>query len=93
VLEERVLIGLTNNPTIVREFPFITALKPLIRRAGCGRCGNNNRQKATSVQPVKQAIANLSPDRKLRLKTILNVEKVKMYYIRPVDQRTIELEF
>lgn len=86
VLEEATLIGLANQQTFLKEFPFLNLLKSLASattRGSCNTCGANrarSQQRASTVLTAKQTIAGMGDDQKRKLKRLLNTEKVRVTF-------------
>lgn len=82
ILEEGLIVGLSNNAQYVTAFPFLNAVKKLTnaRRGGCGKCGTAAKERSTIMQSAKQAIIALGSDKKKELKRLLNTEKIQIKY-------------
>ena len=82
ILEEGLIVGLSNNSQYVNAFPFLNAVKKLTNalRGGCGKCGTAAKERASIMQSAKQAIVALSVDKKRELKRLLNTEKIQIKY-------------
>jgi|TARA_R110000824_G_scaffold347671_1_gene534414 hypothetical protein len=82
ILEEGLIIGLSNNAQYVKAFPFLHTVQKLTnaRRGGCGKCGTASKQRAQVLQSAKHAIVALGADKKKELKRLLNTEKVQIKY-------------
>ena len=82
ILEEGLIVGLSNNIQYVKAFPFLNAVKKLTnaRRGGCGKCGVAAKERSSIMQSTKQAVVALSSDKKKELKRLLNAEKIQIKY-------------
>lgn len=82
ILEEGLIIGLSNNTQYVKAFPFLHTVQKLTnaRRGGCGKCGTASKQRAQVLQSAKHAIVALGEDKKRELKRLLNTEKIQIKY-------------
>jgi hypothetical protein len=96
-LEDARLRQLLANPTVVSEFTFmrgaskkLKAIKP--KRGGCGGCRKKSAVTNMNMNGVKQGIAALPVDKKLRLKKLLNADTVRLYYQNGKGQR-VKLTF
>tara|TARA_R110002020_G_scaffold16515_1_gene58239 strand:- start:353 stop:673 length:321 start_codon:yes stop_codon:yes gene_type:complete len=82
ILEEGLIIGLSNNTQYVKAFPFLLTVQKLTnaRRGGCGKCGTAAKERGRVLQGAKQAIVALGSDKKKELKRLLNAEKIQIKY-------------
>ena len=82
IIEDSMIIGLSNNHQIVSAFPFLSPLKKLTsaRRGGCGKCGSGAKQRAKLLQSAKMAIIGLSADKKQQMKKLMNAGKIQVKY-------------
>ena len=82
ILEEGLIVGLSNNSQYLNAFPFLNAVRRLTnaRRGGCGKCGTAAKERGQIMQSAKQAIVALSEDKKRELKRMLNTEKIQVKY-------------
>jgi hypothetical protein len=82
ILEEGLIIGLSNNTQYVKAFPFLLTVQKLTnaRRGGCGKCGAASKERAQVLQGAKHAIVGLGEDKKRELKRLLNTEKIQIKY-------------
>jgi len=92
ILEEGMIIGLSNNQQFVSAFPFLSPLKKLTsaRTGGCGKCGTAAKQRGQLVQSAKMAIIGLGGDKKKQMKRLLNAEKIQIRYRAGDDIKTHE---
>ena len=93
ILEEGLIIGLSNNAQYVKAFPFLQVVQKLTnaRTGGCGKCGTASRDRGKVLQSAKQAITALSNDKKSELKRLLNTEKIQIKY--RTGQKIVTHEF
>ena len=88
VLENSVLIGLTRNDAIRKEFPAIANLYNAIKTqattkpaTGCGGCGGGMRgPSGLDYNSIKSAIATMPDASKLRFLQLTGWDKVKVIY-------------
>ncbi len=81
ILDDSVLISMSGNPNFVKEFPFLSNLSRVNKaRGGCGRCNKSASKKVQAMNGVKHAITTLTPEKKKRLKKLLNTEQVRVRY-------------
>lgn len=95
VVDEGRLSDLAANASVVREFPFLRALKAVARKPGCGQCGSSGGtagQRAAAFGDVKRAVAGMPADKKRRLKELLDARQVRVVYAKPGGQ-VIHLTF
>lgn len=80
IIEESTLVSLAGNPTIVKEFPFLSGLNstPAVAKSSCGRCNQQASRRVSAVNGVKQSLIALGAEKKQQLKKLLNAEKVKI---------------
>ena len=80
ILEEAVILNLAGNPNFVQEFPFLNGViaSAAAKSGGCNRCGRPAAQRINALNGVKQAFLTMSPEKKQRLKQLLNSEKVRV---------------
>lgn len=96
VIEEGVLMVMSNSPTFVKEFPFLATVAAQARakqkkRGGCGSCGRKKDQ-AVLYGSAKKALAGMDSTKKRRLKELLNAERVRIVY-RSGENKSVELTF
>lgn len=91
VLEDSVITQMLRSQEIVAEFPFMTHMAqrvaPRANKGGCKPCQRKQRQNVWDYNGIKQAIANLPNSHKIRLKQILNAEKLRLYYTNHRGQK------
>jgi hypothetical protein len=82
ILEEGMLVGLSNNQQFLNSFPFLKPLRKLsnARSGGCGKCGTAARDRSQIVTQAKMALISLPQGQKDQLKTLLNAEKIQVKY-------------
>lgn len=79
ILEEAVILNLAGNPNFVQEFPFLSGvISTAAGKPGCGRCNRTAAKRINAINGVKQAFLTMSPEKKQRLKHLLNSEKVRV---------------
>jgi hypothetical protein len=77
VIDEAVLVAMAGNPNFVSEFPFL-ANAFTAKKSGCGRCSRAAAARVGQVNTVKNSIVSLGAEKKQKLKTLLNAEKVRI---------------
>jgi hypothetical protein len=78
LLSPDVITRMINDPKIVGEFRFLANYgKPGV--AGCGSCGNQ-RQSGVNWHAIKRSIVAMPGARQQRLKTLLGVASIKVFY-------------
>ncbi len=82
ILEEGMLIGLSNNQQFLNSFPFLKPLRKLsnARSGGCGKCGSAAKDRGRVVTQAKMAMISLPQSQKDQLKKLLNAEKIQIKY-------------
>ena len=82
ILEEGMLIGLSNNQQFLNSFPFLQPLRKLTnaRSGGCGKCGTAAKDRSRIVSQAKMALVSLPQGQKDQLKELLNAEKIQVKY-------------
>jgi hypothetical protein len=80
VIEQGIISSMAGNPNFISEFPFLRSVSKVNnKKTGCGACSRRRtNQTVASYNAVKQAIVNMSPDKKKRLKALLNSEKIRV---------------
>ena len=79
VIEESVLIAMSNNPNFLNEFGFLKGLQQLRRKStGCGRCSRSAGKRVQLVNSAKQTLASMGAEKKRRLKHLLKADKVRV---------------
>ena len=79
MIEESVLLAMANNPTILNEFGFLKSLNQLRKtRKTCGKCNKAANKRIQIINAAKQSLVNMGVEKKRRLKTLLNAEKVRI---------------
>jgi hypothetical protein len=68
-----------SDDPVLREFPFLGSLRNKQKSENCG-CGGKAKDAAAGFASARRVIAGLASDKKLRLKDILNAEKVRVRY-------------
>lgn len=84
-LEDSVLLSMASNPAFTTEFPFLSGLAQQQQQAqkqqrpGCGSCQKRRTGLAAVLASAKQAVVNLSPEKRKRLKDLLNAEQIRVF--------------
>ena len=88
VLEEATLATMAINPKLLAEFPMLAPIANMLRTQGvsCGSCGAAAKNRAAVYAKVKLAIVALTPDKKKRLKEMLNTRQVRIVYKDTADR-------
>ena len=89
ILEDNVVLGLSAKPDIIVEFPSLryTSRNPVPARGGCGGCGRRNpmnQDRFAEAQRIKRVILGLPPEKKNRLKQLLNAARITMFIPGPM---------
>lgn len=82
-IEEGMLVQMANNQAILKEFPFLKSLQSFnVAKTSCNTCsgGRNGGQKAIVFTSAKQTLASMGNDKKLKLKKLLNAQKIRIRY-------------
>jgi bacterioferritin-associated ferredoxin len=94
VLDDGLLLNLTSRPDIMAAFSFIAQVKTAAATGSkCGACARKAASRGNVFSAVKQTIAELPDSEKLRLKNLLNTERLRLRYSRRQDGRMVELTF
>jgi len=80
ILEEAVLIGMAGNPNFVKEFGFLKSLNQLntTKKGKCRPCGQRTSKRIQMINAAKQSILTMGAQKKVRLKTMLKADKVRL---------------
>ena len=86
VIDDSMLYAMASDARFVQAFPFLKGIASVRSRTqnnsgGCAKCRQTNRQVASGVNAIKQAIAHLGQPQKLRLKQLLNAVSVRVVYM------------
>jgi hypothetical protein len=68
------IMALSLRPEVIKEFPFFTFK---LDQAGC--CGKKIKQRP-NYDAIKNFVKNLPPDGRTRLKELLKVDQITVYY-------------
>lgn len=77
ILEDAVVRSMAENPSFLKEFPFLSGAAGQPAKKGCN-CGRNASQRVNQTNGVKQALVSMSNERKQRLKQMLNASQVRI---------------
>lgn len=93
ILEESVIVNLAGNPNFVKEYPFLSGVLNALPAAkvGCGKCNRGANRRIQAINGVKQAFLNMGPEKKQKLKQLLNTEKVRIRVV--VAGKVLEYTF
>jgi hypothetical protein len=83
VMDDKNIKRMLRNEAIVVEFPFVKAaaerLKNSVPKKG-GCCGRRSPVEKANYDGLRRAIASLPGPKQSRLKTLLNTDKIRVYY-------------
>ena len=82
-MEESMLLSMAKSPQFVVEFPFLQRLATYVVASGpgcttCGTASAKSIQKQADLDTAKLALFNMPDERKLKLKTMLNADKISV---------------
>lgn len=83
VIEDALIASMSANPVFLKELPFLAGIGRANAAAGtkkCGRCGSKASPQNTAYVAARRAIAQLPADKKIKLKQLLNAERVRIRY-------------
>lgn len=82
IMEDGMIIGLSNNHQFVTAFPFLSPLTKLTKAkaGGCGKCNSAAKQRVQLLNSAKMAIIGLSQDKKDQMKKLMNADKIQVKY-------------
>lgn len=83
-IENNLLSTMAANATFIKEFQFLTRLRDFKvskKKPGCGGCSANTRQDAQIYNAAKQAIANMSKEKKEKLLKMLNATQISVTFM------------
>ena len=96
VIERGVLTSMANDQKFLREFPFLSKLRGLLKAEAVGSCntcssGRANSSRVELLQSVKQTIARMGGARLNVMKKLLNTRRIQITYTqgKRIMQRTI----
>lgn len=82
VIENGLLASMAANQQYLAEFPFLAGLsRHNSSKAGCGSCGGASAARDLAFSSAKAALANVSEEKKRRLKGMLNAETLRVVYM------------
>jgi len=92
IMEDGMIIGLSNNHQFVTAFPFLAPLKKLTkaRVGGCGKCNSAAKQRVQLLNSAKMAIIGLGQDKKDQMKKLMNANKIQVKYLAGKEVKTHE---
>ena len=85
VLEDGVVQGMASSSVFALEFPMLNPVKAAqtaVAAGGCSACAARQRRAALlqALQSAKAGIAAMPAEKKLRLKELLDAERVRLVY-------------
>ena len=89
ILDQATLVQiLKRRPDVVREFTFLSgpAAKVKNLKTGCGACRQKNAVAMEEVEAARKKLANMPPDRKTKLKEMLQVKNIRIFYKNDANQ-------
>ena len=91
VLDDSTITRMLRTPEIVAAFPFMTNLStrvtPPAQASRCKPCARKRVQNTFDYNTLKTAIANLPMAQKLKLKKLLDAQKLRLYYFNGRRQK------
>ena len=79
-IENATIDRMAADPKFLTEFPFLNVVKTVsASRGGCGRC-RKKRAQNNAYATAKTALAGMDGTKKLKLKEMLQAEKVQISY-------------
>jgi hypothetical protein len=92
IVEDSMLIGLSNNHQFVAAFPFLSPLTKLTkaRAGGCGKCNSAAKRRIQLVNAAKMAIIGLDQSKKNQMKKLMNADKIQVKYRSGKEIKTHE---
>ena len=79
-IENTTIDRMASDPKFLAEFPFLNVVKTVTSsRGGCGRC-RKKRAQNNAYATAKTALAGMDGTKKLKLKEMLQAEKVQISY-------------
>lgn len=84
-MSDDVMLRIMRDPNFTNEFPFLatTLARASARKPGCGGCSRKNRSRQMDLGVVRRQLVELPPDKKLKLKQLLNTNQVVIRYRQP----------
>lgn len=81
-IDAAMLSTMAANAKFVKEFQFLSRLTStnVKKKGGCGGCSRKAQQDLAVFNAAKQAIASMSPSKKLKLKEMLNTDQIAMFF-------------
>jgi hypothetical protein len=99
VLDDTAVRRLLHTPSVVEAFPFLrhaaereAARTVAPKKAGCKPCTRKQRANATEFEGLRTAIGSMPQSEKDKLKKMLGVDTIRVYFINNKRQR-IKLTF
>ena len=95
VVDDGLIMALLNDVKIAEQIPCFYNKREMFRKAasGCGCCGQKKLDKQRQeMRNIKACLAGLSPDKKQLLKTRLNAETIRVFYVDGAG-KTVQLTF
>lgn len=99
VLDDVAVRRLLRTPSVVETFPFLrhaaereSARAATPKKAGCKPCMRKQRANATEFEGIRTALASMSKSEQDKLKQMLGVDSVRVYFTNNKRQR-VKLNF
>jgi hypothetical protein len=95
VLEDSTILTMLQNKAFTDAIPCLFNKYEIFRPggAGCSTCARKRQEKQrTEMAKIKSCLAALAPDKKTKLKQLLNTKKVRIVYVNPTGQ-VVQLTF
>ena len=92
IIEDGMLIGLSNNHQFVKAFPFLAPLATLTkaRAGGCGKCNSAAKRRIQLVNAAKMAVIGLDQSKKDQMKKLMNADRIQVKYRAGKEVKTHE---
>ena len=90
VIENATIARMAGDPQFVQAFPCIKVAQPAKR--GCGRCGRRQAAGADNYAEIKNCIAHLGNNDKLKLKQMLGADRIQVTF-KSASSKVIKLHF
>jgi hypothetical protein len=95
IIENGTITGMLADASIVAQVPCLQSAAAAANAQpskGCGKCGRKNSAKAAEYTSIKNCLASMSSDNKMKLKQILNATRLRIVYVNN-SGRIIKLTF
>lgn len=91
IITDYIIVALSKNPLITKEFPTFNITVPQVMKRGCGKCGKNApmvmRQEPNAllreVARIRNDLLSMDQASRVRLKALLNKDVVEIHIPHP----------